>query len=167
MKRGFGIAETLIASTIIASLVLAFLGITNVISHSAQLGYQQSVAANLAQRRIEEMRALVERAWNNSRQSTEVLTDAEWAQPVTSDTVPQAVSLGGITYSTQVTVNSETGALPNLKVKNESGAYDLAPASVADSLYKLVRVDVTWSEGTVSRAYSLETVLTNWREGVL
>lgn len=167
MKRGFGIAETLIASMIIASLVLSFLGITNVINHAAQLSYQQSVAADLAQRRIEEMRYRVEGAWNNSRQSTETLADDEWAQLVQSDPAAQSHTLGGLTYSTLVKVDYNVDALPKLQVRHESGTYDTASNADTDPLFRRVKVEVIWSDGAIPRAYSLETVLTNWREGVL
>lgn len=167
MKRGFGIAETLIASTIIAALILSFMGITTVMSHAAQLSYQQSVAANLAQRRIEGMRFAVERAWTNSRHTTDTVTPADWAQSVVSDVSPQVAALNGINYSTKVTVDNNFGDLPALYAARESGTYVTASTSDAVSLYRRVHVDVTWTDTGAARSYSLETVVTNWREGVL
>lgn len=168
IKRGFGIAETLIASTIIASLVLAFMGITNVINHAASLSYQQSVAADLAQQRIEIARAQVERAWNNSRATTDPISDAEWAQFVTNDSTPQESDpIDGIVYSTKVTITHEFSDLPPLYAANETGSYVTGSASNAVSLYRKVHVDVAWDDGGAQRSYALETVITNWREGVL
>ena len=167
-KPGFGIAETLIAATMIATLVLAFMGVTSVINHSAQLAYQQAVAADLAQQRIEVMRYSVQANWNNSRAATlTALNRTEWAQGVTSDATAQTITIGSITYNVKATVSQNlTSTLP-LYATDGSGTTQQAPASSADVLYRLVHVDVIWSDGGASRSYALETVLTNWREGIL
>lgn len=172
-SRGFGIAETLIASTIIATLVLAFMGITTVINRSAVLANQQAVAADLAQHRIEVLRWFVETNWNNSRlQTTQVVATNEWAQNVQSDLSPLTLTVGGITYSAKVTVEpvldgeSISARLP-IYARNAAGNLVQAQAHETDPLYRRVHVDVTWSDGGSPRSYSLETVFTNWREGIL
>ena len=167
-KAGFGIAETLIAATMIATLVLAFMGITTVINHSAQLSYQQAVAAELAQQRIEAMRFMVQANWNNSRASSlSSLGRSEWAQGVSSDASAQTNTIGSITYSVKATVSQNMSSVLPVYAKDGSGVYQQAPASSADVLYRLVHVDVTWNDGGAARSYALETVLTNWREGIL
>lgn len=173
-SRGFGIAETLIASTIIATLVLAFMGITTVINRSAVLSHQQAVAADFAQHRIEVLRWFLETKWNDSREKTTLALGGitDWAPKPQDYLAPLTLTIGGITYTAIVKVDRNledeniSARLP-IYARNAAGNYEQAQSGDTDPLYRRVHVDVTWNDGGSPRSYSLETVFTNWREGIL
>lgn len=165
-QKGFGLAETLIASVLLAFLAVSFFALNSSIRTNIKVGNARAVAAELAQQELENLRFQVGKSWNESRKvPTGTASQAgSWDEALNgvSTGSQNIATIDGVVYSRIYSVRETTSLLPNIKQGSSTvGINDIAEVA------RRVKVKINWSDGSRARSYELYGLITDWRPGLL
>jgi len=172
-KKGFGLAETLIASAILSSLVLVFYGVSSSINRNIARTNERSVAALLAQQEMENIKHNKEKNWHDSR-SLNANTDS-WDSEVVSGSNTNINSCSQWTVTTnpvyvkQICLyRNNANQLPVVTFHNNSSNQEEALAfNQYNNDYLVIVVNLRWNGVVSNSQYTLSGIITNWQSSLL
>lgn len=180
-QRGFGLLEVILASGVLAMVVGAAVGLVRSSLRRTTIGLERSVAMNLAQEPIEQLRSIrdsvyidgINNTWADSWPSS---TQTDCQQLTTQCPVFRVTSKSGGGWQVQ------PGAEPPIGVNGQEFhrevyittpkdyALNAGTGSTNDAeLVRKLHVIVRWecdSQGVCVQAVESATYLTNWRTGI-
>jgi Tfp pilus assembly protein PilV len=159
-QQGFGLLEVVISSGILALVVGATTGLVRSSLRRTVLAADRSVAMNLAQEGIEQVRSVRDSLYidRKSNSFTDVL-------PINDQT---AVHLEFSTQDGSWLIKQEPEKLTQNDIEFTRELYITAPVSFGSpddqQLVRKIRVIVRWDDG--NQSVESATYLTNWRSGI-
>lgn len=163
-QQGFGLLEVVISSGILALVVGAATGLVRSSLRRTVLAADRSVAMNLAQEGIEQVRSARDSLYIDGQVNSfdEVLKTSDQAVKLRA---PQSDS--GWAIQSLQSGSSDPILMPN-GAKYEREIYITAPTTFGSpddqKLVRKIRVVVIWDDG--AQSVTSETYLTNWRSGI-
>jgi Tfp pilus assembly protein PilV len=154
-KRGFGLAEVLLASGVLILVVTSIVALSRFVIRGYSLAAGRTQAVYLAQEGLEMVRNVRDSFWIDANPNTHFTSLAPGTYRVAWSTTDRRFELQS---------GTETITLGSLAFQRTITVSDVSQVDATlDPYMKKVVVTVSWTEGGRSWSVSTETYLTNWK----
>ncbi|HAM35284.1 MAG TPA: hypothetical protein DEB40_11535 [Elusimicrobia bacterium] len=151
-SRGVTLTELMVAVSLLSVGILAFFGAFNYITKSIQISRARTLAANLAQEKVE---SLKNSTYYQLLITTDVTTDNSFSPALIYDDVnypPESINIGGMIFDRYTFVSL---------AQIDNNVISTVTYTFPDTGMKQITVTVAWTQGGERKRWSLSNLLEN------